>query len=313
MVPTIQQFFLIYMKNILITGAAGFIGAQLSKALTLSNYNITQIDNLSVKPILLEDSSLIKIDVQSIDSNFLKKNNIDQVVHLAAKKNVKESFYNLNHAVENFDMTLRLFDACAHSNVKRVFLASTCEIFGFQENILDEKSEFNPFSPYAVSKVANEYLANVYMRYEKKMKITSLNFFNTYGPTEGTDAVIPNFVLKAIRNQDIIIEGDGSQARDFTYIDDTIRSLASIIKNEIDYFRYLNIGSGFDHKIIDIANIIKSHFENLNIKYIEPRPNEVQTFIADNTIMKQNYGFTQKIQLKEGIKKVIDFHIQREN
>ena len=70
MVPIIQQFFLIYMKNILITGAAGFIGAQLSKALTLSNYNITQIDNLSVKPILLEDSSLIKIDVQSIDSNF---------------------------------------------------------------------------------------------------------------------------------------------------------------------------------------------------------------------------------------------------
>ena len=74
------------MKNILITGAAGFIGAQLSKALTLSSYNITQIDNLSVKPILLEDSNLIKMDVQSIDSNFLKKNNIDQVVHLAAKK-----------------------------------------------------------------------------------------------------------------------------------------------------------------------------------------------------------------------------------
>ena len=69
------------------------------------------------------------------------------------------------------------------------------------------------------------------MRYKNQLKVTSLNFFNTYGPTEGIDAVIPNFVIKAINNEKIIIEGDGLQARDFTFIDDTINVLINIIEN----------------------------------------------------------------------------------
>ena len=103
------------------------------------------------------------------------------------------------------------------------------------------------------------------MMYSKDLKITSLNFFNTYGPSEGTDAVIPNFIKKAINKETIIIEGDGNQARDFTFIEDTIGLLMNVINSE-KYFRYLNIGSGYDVSVNKIASIVKSHFPETKIE-----------------------------------------------
>ena len=296
------------MKNILITGAAGFIGANLSKRLNLLGYKVLGIDNLSVTPVSPPSDDVIKMDVQNIDKHFLMDNKICQIVHLAAKKNVKESFFNLDNSVENFEMTLKLLDASVNANIDRFYLASTCEIFGYQDKVLDEKSDFLPFSPYAVSKVANEYLSNVYMRYKNSLKITSLNFFNTYGPTEGTDAVIPNFVLKAIKNEKIVIEGNGLQARDFTYIDDTINVLCNIIENSNDYYRYLNIGTGKDFSILSIFDILSKYFTDLKSEFIEARPNEVKTFVADNRIIRENFNFYASTDLQTGIKKVIDFY-----
>ncbi len=296
------------MKNILITGAAGFIGANLSKRLNLLGYKVLGIDNLSVTPVSPPSDDIIKMDVQNIDKHFLIDNKICQIVHLAAKKNVKESFFNLDNSVENFEMTLKLLDASVNANIDRFYLASTCEIFGYQDKVLDEKSDFLPFSPYAVSKVANEYLSNVYMRYKNSLKITSLNFFNTYGPTEGTDAVIPNFVLKAIKNEKIVIEGNGLQARDFTYIDDTINVLCNIIENSNDYYRYLNIGTGKDFSILSIFDILSKYFTDLKSEFIEARPNEVKTFVADNRIIRENFNFNASTDLQTGIKKVIDYY-----
>ena len=296
------------MKNILITGAAGFIGANLSKRLNLLGYKVLGIDNLSVTPVSPPSDDIIKMNVQNIDKHFLIDNKICQIVHLAAKKNVKESFFNLDNSVENFEMTLKLLDASVNANIDRFYLASTCEIFGYQDKVLDEKSDFLPFSPYAVSKVANEYLSNVYMRYKNSLKITSLNFFNTYGPTEGTDAVIPNFVLKAIKNEKIVIEGNGLQARDFTYIDDTINVLCNIIENSNDYYRYLNIGTGKDFSILSIFDILSKYFTDLKSEFIEARPNEVKTFVADNRIIRENFNFNASTDLQTGIKKVIDFY-----
>lgn len=298
------------MKNILITGAAGFIGANLSSALQKNNYAVYGVDNLSVTPVQPPSNEIIKIDVQSIDKEFLEERQINQIVHLAAKKNVKESFYNLENSIENFEMTLKLFDAAVKANIDNFYLASTCEIFGYQEKSLDENSLFNPYSPYAVSKVANEYLANVYMRFKEKLKITSLNFFNTYGPTEGTDAVIPNFVLKAIKKEKIFIEGDGLQARDFTYIDDTINVLVNIINRKDLYHRYLNIGTGMDTSIIDLYNILKEYFSDLEVEFIDKRPNEVKTFVADNKIIKERFEFRPKVEIKSGIRKVVDFYLK---
>jgi nucleoside-diphosphate-sugar epimerase len=299
------------MQNILITGAAGFIGRQLVEKLNSLGNNVIEVDNLSVEPLLLPTNSLKKINVQDITSAFLIEHNVDIVIHLAAKKNVHDSFYNLENSIENYEMTIKLFNACVNANVNKIFLASTCEIFGYQEKKLDENSTFKPYSPYAVTKVANEYLSNVYMMYSNDLQITSLNFFNTYGPSEGIDAVIPNFINKAINNKTIIIEGDGNQARDFTFIDDTINLLINVINSD-KYHRYLNIGSGFDISVNKIAMIVKSHFPDVKIENTSSRPNEIKTFIADNSIIIDNYDFLPKINIEIGIKKVIDFHLTKQ-
>ena len=100
----------------------------------------------------------------------------------------------------------------AMSPVKKIFIASTCEIFGFQNNKLNEKSKYNPFSPYAVSKVAIEYLIDVYSKLFTNIKITSLIFL-TPMDLQREPMLIPNFISKAVKNKNIIIEGDGLQAR----------------------------------------------------------------------------------------------------
>ena len=298
------------MKNILITGAAGFIGRQLVENLSNLGHKVIEVDNLCVNPLILPSKNLIVMNVQDITADFLIDKHVDIVIHLAAKKNVHDSFYNLENSIENYEMTIKLFSACVNASVNRIFLASTCEIFGYQDKKLDEKSIFKPYSPYAVTKVANEYLSNVYMMYSKNLKITSLNFFNTYGPSEGTDAVIPNFIKKAINKETIIIEGDGNQARDFTYIDDTISLLINVISSD-KYFRYLNVGSGYDVSVNKIASIVKSHFPETKIENTSSRPNEIKTFIADNSIIINNFDFVSGIDIETGMKKVIDFHLHK--
>lgn len=297
------------MKNILITGAAGFIGRQLYEKIKGKN-KVYCVDDLSVKPVIKPQKKIIKKKVQQISSAFLKKKNIDIVIHLAAKKNVHTSFYKINDPVENFDMTFKLLNECNKANIKKIYVASTCEIFGFQKKKLSENEVFDPFSPYAVTKVASEYLLNVYRKINPKMKITSLIFFNTYGPTEGVDAVIPNFVKNTIRKNRIVIEGNGQQARDFTYIDDTIKVLEKIIFSN-KHFNKINIGSDKSSKIINIAKKLKKIFPKLKIIYDQKRPNEIKNFICKNSLIKKEFKFQSIYSLDKGLKNVIDFYKQK--
>ena len=294
-------------KNILITGSAGFIGRQLTEKLIKLQYNVFQIDDLSVSPIIKPHNNLLIQTVQSITSEFLNTNKIYTVIHLAAKKNVKDSFYNLDNSIENYEMTLKLLSACVDSKVKKIMLASTCEIFGFQSNLLNENSTFKPHSPYAVSKVANEYLSDMYMMLDKSLQITSLNFFNTYGPSEGIDAVIPNFISKAINGEKILIEGDGTQSRDFTFVDDTINTLIEIINSE-KYFRSINIGSGVNISINELVSILKKYFLNIDYSFVDERPNEINSFVADNKLIKDEFKFKSTVSIEQGIEKVIEFY-----
>ena len=199
------------MEKILITGAAGFLGRQLSDFLE-KKIQTVDVDDLCVRPLLKPKKNLIKMKVENISEGFLKKKSIMTIIHLAAKKSVDQSFYKLSNSIENYSMTIKLLTSASKSGVKNFFNASTCEIFGYQNKKLNEKSKFIPHSPYAVSKVANEYLCDLFLMKQSKMKITSLIFFNTYGPSEGRDAVIPKFIHALNHNRPIYLEGDGKQA-----------------------------------------------------------------------------------------------------
>ena len=294
------------MKNILITGAAGFIGHQLWNKLK-NEYKVYGIDDLSSKPVITPPKDLIIKPVSQLNSNFLKRKKIHTIIHLAARKSVDTSFYKLEDSIANYKNAFFLLNSALEANVKRFFNASSCEIFGYQKEILNEQETFKPHSPYAVSKVAVEYLIDTFLMRQKKMKISSLIFFNTYGPTERDDAVIPKFIKNSILKKKIFIEGKGDQARDFTFIDDSVEVLEKIISSQ-NIYRKVNIGSGKAYSVKHIVEILKKKKIKFRVKKKPPRPNEIKTFIADNNLIKKKFNFKKKISLDEGIEKIIEFY-----
>ena len=126
------------MKNILITGAAGFIGHQLWKKLK-NEYKVYGIDDLSSKPVIGPPKNLIIKPVSQLNSSFLKRKKIHTIIHLAARKSVDTSFYKLEDSISNYKNAFFLLNSALEANVKRFFNASSCEIFGYQKDVLNEQ------------------------------------------------------------------------------------------------------------------------------------------------------------------------------
>ncbi len=296
------------------TGGAGFVGRNLVKSLIENNHNVTIFDNLSnsskknIQP-LLDKVNFVKGDITNYDdvSNSIKGSCV--VIHLASKINVQESFLNLELTKNvNVKGTKNLLEACQENNITNVIVASSAAVYSDCKDskvYLSENAKTNPVSPYGESKLEMEQLIQ---SFSKKHNLNSiiLRIFNVYGKGQSDEyaGVITKFLEKISKNEPLEIFGDGSQTRDFVAIQDVVESICcAISKIEGKQGSIYNIGSGKSISIKELAKyMISISNQNLDIKYLDERKDEIRFSQADISLAKKVLNYNPKTGFEDGIK-----------
>jgi len=256
------------MIKILVTGGAGNIGSALIEKLFHNKENfVVVVDNLSTGSIdkLPEQHShaytFIKGDVNNYRdiSEIMLTYKFDYVFHLAAVVGVQRTQENPISVLNDIDGIKNILNLSKNTSVKRVFFSSSSEVYGEPVSLPQHEhtTPLNSRVPYAVVKNVGESFCKSYQQ-EYNLDYTIFRFFNTYGPSQSTDFVLPRFLASALKNEDISIYGDGLQTRTFTYIDDNIDTcLACLYKNEI-VNDVINIGNNQITTVLDLAKTVIS-------------------------------------------------------
>lgn len=311
-------------KRILITGGAGFIGSNIINILVQTkNRGLVVMDNLetgnlqNIKQHI--DSGAITFlnsDIRNIEDCIKATEDCDIVLHQAALGSVPRSIeHPLNTHNVNVTGFINILEACRQNKVERVVYASSSSVYGDDLNLPKRENVVgSPLSPYAVSKKANELYANVFGKLYN-MKIIGLRYFNVFGPNQNAAgpyaAVIPIFVNNILQNKDCLIYGDGSNRRDFTFVDNVVQAnlLAAQTENTEAYGEVFNIAYGATKSINELFEEIKTKMKvTADVKYMPPRVGEIKDSFADIGKAEKLLGYKPQVDLSEGITLTIDWY-----
>ncbi|HXU26074.1 MAG TPA: NAD-dependent epimerase/dehydratase family protein [Bacteroidia bacterium] len=301
------------MTKILVTGGAGNVGSALVEKLFHNKENyVVVVDNLSTGSIskLPKQHShaytFIKGDVNNYRdiSEIMLTYKFDYVFHFAAVVGVQRTQENPVSVLHDIDGIKNILNLSKNTSVKRVFFSSSSEVYGEPVSLPQHEhtTPLNSRVPYAVVKNVGESFCKSYQQ-EYNLDYTIFRFFNTYGPSQSTDFVLPRFIAAALKNQDISIYGDGLQTRTFTYIDDNIDTcLACLYKNEI-INDVINIGNDKIITVLDLAKtVISATNSSSKIVHLPPlKDGDMTRRQPDNQKMLQLLN-RNLISLEEGIK-----------
>ena len=293
--------------KILITGGAGFVGSNLIKLLSKKKGNqIIVIDNFSNGSITYLKGYNIKIykgDVKNY--NFLKKIfiKIDCVIHLAAGTSVVESIKKpLSNFQENLIPTLNLLNLCKEKKVKKfVFASSGGAIIGDKKNIINENIVPEPSSPYGASKAACEAFCIAFSK-SYGLNVKCLRFSNVYGPNSWhKKSIVATFYKNILKNKITTIYGDGTQTRDFIFVDDICKGIIKAMNS--NYNGVINFGAGKSYNLkFLIKKIKKITKKKVKINYQNFRKGEIKKAKIDNSRAISLIKFTTSQSFEEGLK-----------
>ncbi|XP_057766368.1 trifunctional UDP-glucose 4,6-dehydratase/UDP-4-keto-6-deoxy-D-glucose 3,5-epimerase/UDP-4-keto-L-rhamnose-reductase RHM1 [Salvia miltiorrhiza] len=314
-------------KNILITGAAGFIASHVANRLVRNypEYKIIVLDKLdycsSLKNLNPSSSSpnfkFVKGDIGSADlvNYLLITENIDTIMHFAAQTHVDNSFGNsFEFTKNNIYGTHVLLEACkVTGQIRRFIHVSTDEVYGETDEDAvvgnHEASQLLPTNPYSATKAGAEMLVMAYGR-SYGLPVITTRGNNVYGPNQFPEKLIPKFILLALRGQTLPIHGDGCNVRSYLYCEDVAEAFEVVLhKGEVGHV--YNIGTKKERRVIDVAQDICKLFNkdaDKSIQFVENRPFNDQRYFLDDEKLK-HLGWSERTTWEDGLRKTMEWYI----
>lgn len=300
--------------RMLITGGAGFLGASLANHLVEQGHTVLALDDLTAGDPrrLSREVLLTRGDVRDVPKLWTLLQGVDCVYHLAARVRVPESVhYPSEYNEVNVGGTVALMQAMRDTGVRRVVLASSGAIYGEQEHQpIDERQTPHPNSPYGVSKIAAEYYVSTLGRLYD-IETVSLRIFNTYGPGQDLPPSYPPLIPQVLRQAQtggsIVIFGDGSQTRDFVFVDDVVDALVSAATAGAANRAVINVGSGQEVSIRALAaQVVGVTDKQASILYNPSVSGGVSRLVADVRLARELLGWAPRTSLKEGLRLTLE-------
>jgi NAD dependent epimerase/dehydratase len=315
------------MKNVLVTGADGFIGSHLVELLVskgvkvraLSQYNSFNNWGWLEDVECLNEIEVVSGDVRDPFYCMEVMQGVDCVFHLAALIAIPYSYTAPQSYVEtNVTGTLNICQAAKELGGIRVIHTSTSEVYGTAQYVpIDEKHPLQPQSPYSASKIGADAMAMSYFN-AFELPLTIARPFNTYGPRQSARAVIPTIISQIANGTKEIKLGDVSPTRDFNYVTDTCRGFIELANCSDAIGKTVNIGSNYEISVGDTLNLIKD-LMNSDVTFItedqrlRPEKSEVFRLWCDNSLINQLTGFKPEFSIEDGLRETIDWFATPKN
>ncbi len=303
-------------RRALVTGGAGFIGSHLVEGLVADGWRVRVLDDFSSgREENLADVrdrvDVVQADVCDLEAVAAAVAGVDAVFHLAAIPSVPQSIDQpLRADAVNVHATLGLLEASRRAGVARVVFAASCAVYGDAPQ-LPKREDLPPapLSPYALHKLAGEHYCLLYTRLHA-LPTVALRYFNVYGPRQNPDgdyaAVIPRFLRDAQEGKPVRIFGDGAQTRDFVYVGDVVRANLSAVESERAVGRVLNVASGRETSVRDLATLVGELLgSGVAPVHEAQRPGDVLRSFADVAAAADRLGWTPQIDLREGLERTV--------
>jgi UDP-glucose 4-epimerase len=304
----------------LVTGGAGFIGSHVAERLLKDGHHVRVLDNFSTgRPENLAFAGpaaaleVIEGDLRDLAAVERAAAGVQVIYHQAAMRSVPRSVDDpLGANDNNVNGTLHVFEAARRHGVRRVVYASSSSVYGDNPELPKREDQvLAPVSPYAVSKAAGEHYARVWSKLYG-VETVGLRYFNVFGPRQDPAseyaAVLPRFILWALRGQPVEVHGDGTQSRDFTYIENVVEANILAGRARDVAGEAFNVGCGERTSLLDVIGMLERLLGRpIERRHSPVRGGDVPHTMADVSKAKRLLGYTPLVNFAEGFRRTVEY------
>ncbi|HZB44619.1 MAG TPA: GDP-mannose 4,6-dehydratase [Pyrinomonadaceae bacterium] len=313
------------MREILVTGGAGFIGSHLvERLLGEGRWRVTVVDDFndfydpSIKRANVrphegrEDFRLVEADIRDRAAlgRVFDGGRFDVIVHLAARAGVRPSLAEpVLYTETNIGGTVNLLELARAHGVRQFVFGSSSSVYGENEKVpfAEDDPVFNPISPYAATKAAGELLCHTYSHLHG-LRCVCLRFFTVYGARQRPDLAIHKFARLISEGKPIPVFGDGTTRRDYTYVDDIIAGVRAAVDYEASGYEVVNLGESRTVSLSELIALLEKELGREAVIDRQPaQPGDVPRTFADITKARRLLGYSPQTQIEDGIRKFVEW------